>query len=774
MKIQMKLRYKIQLLIFLIAAIIYIIAISYISINARQNTYTSTKALIDSKVDKFANQIQDKMNQNMTVVRTLALAFSNYDMMPKDEWQNIINKMYDKVFPAYPSFYNLWDSWELNEIDTTWDKPYGRIVNQHFRDQGLIKTAQTKRSLDGDNEIYSNIKNENREMLLPLYFDVFTEGKSDRKLMTSLISPIQSERGEYVGVVAVDITMDRFQEIVNNIEIENLEGSYAFLLSHKGKYAGHPDESFLNTKAIENPTDQEGFNLFEKINKGEKFSIIHKEDEYNKNFVSYAPIKIGNTGTPWFLGISVPVSSIMHEADTNFVISLIVGLVGLIILGVVIYLITRSITNPVERVTQVLKQLAEGQINEKMKLSVSTGDEIEEMANALNTSIEGLNEKNIFANHLGNGQLEYKIELLSNKDELGKSLLEMRDSLKKAREEEEKRKEEEKRRSWVNEGLNKFADILRQNNEDLQKLSDEIIKNLVFYLDATQGGIFLVEEDENGKEYLNLTSAFAYDRKKFLEKQIDMGDGLVGTCAIEKQSIYMTEIPQDYMEVTSGLGDSNPDSLLIVPLKLEEQVLGVIEIASFKKYEQYQIEFVEKVGQNIASTISSVKVNMRTQRLLEQSKQQSEELSSQEEEMRQNMEELQATQEEAARQKAELESFVQAFHKANYVVEYDLDEKITDINDKYLDVIGLSRDQVIGTHHTYKMKLTEQQKKDYKKFWDDLRAGKIKKETNIVEVGKKKLILAETYTPIQNENGDVIKIIKVAVELSEFDLDKIR
>jgi methyl-accepting chemotaxis protein len=106
------------------------------------------------------------------------------------------------------------------------------------------------------------------------------------------------------------------------------------------------------------------------------------------------------------------------------------------------------------------------------------------------------------------------------------------------------------------------------------------------------------------------------------------------------------------------------------------------------------------------------------------------------------------------------------------VVEYDLEEKIIDVNDKYLNILGLTRDEVIGTHHSYKMRLTEQQKKNYKKFWDELRSGKIQKDTNIVEIGDKKFVLAETYTPIKDEEGNVIKIIKVAVDLSEFELEK--
>jgi len=793
MKLQMKLKHKIQVLIISISAIIYISAIAYISINARQSTYKNTKSLIDNQVAKFANQIQGQMNENMAVVRTLALGFSNYDYLPKDSMMKFVNKMYADIFPAYPNFYNLWDSWELDKIDTSWTKDYGRIVNQRFRDKGIIKSAQTIRSKEGDNKIYTNIKNSNREMVLSLYFDVFTEGKSEKKLMTSLLAPIQDDQDEYVGAVAVDITMDRFQEIIKDIHVEGLDGSYGFLLSHNGKYAGHPDTSLLNKKATKNPTTQKNFNLFEKLEEGEAFSIIHKSNEFDKNYVSYSPVQIGRTGTPWFLGVSVPVSSIMEEADRNFVISLVVGVIGLLILSFVIYLITKNITGPVTKVTDTLKKLASGEIDDKMKLQIQTGDELQEMSEALNTTIEGFNKKNEFANHLGNGYLDYDLTLLSNKDELGKSLIEMRDSLKKAREEEEKRKEEERKRQWINEGLTQFADLLRQNNDDLQKLSDEIIKQLVHYLGANQGGIFLIEEDdtggngqENGQEnnqennqssttdkdrHLELTSAFAFDRKKHLTRRIELGDGLVGTCALEQNTIYMTELPEDYIEITSGLGDANPNCLLIVPLKIEDETLGVIEIASFQEFEQYQIDFVEKVSENIASTISTAKINMKTQKLLEQSNQQAEELSSQEEEMRQNMEELKATQEEAAKQKAEMESLVKAFHKANYVVEYDLDEKITEVNDKYLNLLGLTRDEVIGTHHSYKMKLSEQQKEDYQRFWDDLRNGEIKKETNTVEVGGKTYTLAETYTPITDDENNVVKIMKIAIEISEFGFD---
>ncbi len=769
MKLKLKLRHKIQLIIISISVVVFLGAIGYISIKAKNASYSNTIKLVETKSKHNAKKIQELINEDFAIIRTLSHAFKHYDFLPKDKWQELVNLIYDEVFKANPELYQLWDSWELQHIDSTYNKPYGRIMNTRFRENGTIQSTQELRSMDGDPELYADDKARAEELISELYADVYSTGKQEKKYMTSLESPIL-ESGNFIGLVGVDITLDRFQEIIKEVDLDELE-SYAFLISHNGKYAGHPNSELLNTEVEKNQTSKKNFDLVEKIKTGKPFSITHtneNNEEATESFVSYAPIEIGRTGTYWYLGVSVPTQSIMAQANQNFKISLLVGLIGLILLSTVIYIVSRNITNPIEKVISVLNRLSRGHIDEDMKLQIATGDEIEEMATALNTSVEELSKKNEFAKSLGEGNLEYEFHLSHNEDELGNSLLEMRDSLKKAREDEKKRKEEDEKRRWVNEGLTKFADILRKDNDDLQKLSDNIIKNLVKYLAANQGGLFILnDEDENNLVY-ELQSAFAFNRKKYKQKTFQPGESLVGTVAIEKEKIYITDIPQDYIEITSGLGDANPDSLLIVPLKHEEEVLGVIEIASFKELADHEIEFVEKVAENIASTFASVRVNIKTKQLLEKSQQQAEELSSQEEEMRQNMEELQATQEEAARKSAEMEGLVNALHESSYVIEYDLDGKIININDKYLDLFEISREYAIGSHHSDHMEFTEQQNKEYEKFWKDLKSGKIKKQTNAVKIQNNTYKFTETYTPIKDSNGNVIKILKIANNISDF------
>ncbi|HSH53279.1 MAG TPA: GAF domain-containing protein [Bacteroidales bacterium] len=348
-----------------------------------------------------------------------------------------------------------------------------------------------------------------------------------------------------------------------------------------------------------------------------------------------------------------------HSFDRleNFI--LLAGVILVIIaISIALYL-SRVIITPIQKIKGILLEMGKG-IMPKKQIKESN-DEIGEMAGALNNLIRGLKETSEFALEIGKYNFDSPYVPLSDEDDLGNALLDMRTNLKHATEEEEKRKKEDEQRNWASQGVAKFSEILRQNNDDLTKLSYDIISNLVKYCDANQGGLFILNDDDPDNPYIEMSSAYAYNRKKFLEKRIEPGVGLIGRAVQESETIYMTDIPNDYISITSGLGNENPRSLLIVPLKLNEEVFGAIEMASFKPFEKYQIEVVEKIGESIASTYSSAKINIRTAELLEKTQQQAEEMKAQEEEMRQNMEELQATQEESERREAELERKVKEY-----------------------------------------------------------------------------------------------------------------
>ena len=332
---------------------------------------------------------------------------------------------------------------------------------------------------------------------------------------------------------------------------------------------------------------------------------------------------------------------------------ILLNIILVILLWIIMSRFAKSLITPIEKIKSYINILSKGNLPEE-KIVVNTKDEIADIAQILQNLVVGLKKTTEFASAIGKNDFGAEFNPLSDEDALGTSLLEMRNSLKKAMEDETERKLLDEKQNWSTRGISKFNDILRQNNDNLEELSYQVISNIIDYLKANQGGIFLFNKDDDEEPYLEMVASFAYDRRKFLTKRVAPGEGLVGTCALEKKTIYLTKLPDEYIKITSGLGKSNPNSLFIVPMKMEDSIMGVIEIASFKEFEKHEIEFIEKLADTVASTLATVKINQRTNRLLDESKIKSEAMAAQEEEMRQNMEEVQATQEEMERKQNEV------------------------------------------------------------------------------------------------------------------------
>lgn len=275
----------------------------------------------------------------------------------------------------------------------------------------------------------------------------------------------------------------------------------------------------------------------------------------------------------------------------------------------------------------------------------------------INSLIENLKKISHFIKAITKGDYTVNWEGLNdestelNKDNIVGDLINMSEQMRSVKEQDEKR-------LWVTEGISKFSEIVRTYQNNVDELCYEVVSNLVRYINANQGGIFVVNDTEE-EIYLELKACYAYQKKKFLEKRIGIGQGLVGQAYLEKGIIYLTTLPDHYIAITSGLGEANPKSLIIIPLKYNDKIEAVIEIASFNQMNQHEIEFMQKVGEYIASAISVVKTNERTKALLLSTQDQAEEMRSQEEEMRQSMEELQATQEEVQRRTLEYQDRIE-------------------------------------------------------------------------------------------------------------------
>ncbi|MBQ3636598.1 MAG: PAS domain S-box protein [Bacteroidales bacterium] len=376
----------------------------------------------------------------------------------------------------------------------------------------------------------------------------------------------------------------------------------------------------------------------------------------------------------------------------------------------------------------------------------------------------------VFVEGLGAGSTNVEIGIEDKDDELVASLLKLQKSLKDNEKNANNRREEEKQRTWVTNGVAQFGEILRRNNNNIEELSYNIIRYLVDYMKINQAGFFLLhtgkDKGDAGQRFYELTAFVAYDRKKYANKRIEWGEGLVGRCGQEQQTIYMTDIPKDYITVTSGLGDANPGALLLVPLKINDEVYGVIEMASLLPLLEYEISFVEKTAESIAQTISTVKSNMQTQELLQETQKQAKKNREQEERLMQNIEEMRATEEENKRNALEMQGFIDAINEGSISCQFEIDGTIKTVNENFLRTFGYKEEEIMEQNMSiFFFKEDVEQLDDLlsKLTGGETFSGRVRRRSKKGE----EIWLLSTYTPVKDIHGEVIKVISLETNIAD-------
>ena len=223
-----------------------------------------------------------------------------------------------------------------------------------------------------------------------------------------------------------------------------------------------------------------------------------RNNETHRVLFFYKKIEIYNA----FLGVPVSFNEASEDLNQNrFVLITLVVLCSLTFLFVIYYTLKPIIL----RVAAINKTIAKMALGEPVEtIATKSNDEVGQIIQSLNRLITGISKTSDFAIEIGKNNLNSEYNLLGPNDSLGNSLLNMRESLKYVAIEQAKRKEEDERQNWINSGLAKFSDILRQNNNDLNLLSDNVLENLLDYLNANQGGLFIISDDKQDEPLLEL------------------------------------------------------------------------------------------------------------------------------------------------------------------------------------------------------------------------------------------------------------------------------
>ncbi len=291
-----------------------------------------------------------------------------------------------------------------------------------------------------------------------------------------------------------------------------------------------------------------------------------------------------------------------------------------------------------EQVTTVAREVGiEGKLGGQAKVPGAAGtwrdltDNVNELAANLTTQVRAIAE---VATAVTKGDLTRSISVQAEgevailKDNINQMIANLRETTQKNTEQD-----------WLKTNLAKFTRML-QGQRDLQTVSKLILSELASVVSAQHGVFYLLESDDNHESLLKLLSTYAYRERKHLANHFKLGEGLVGQCALEKERILLTEIPQNYIKISSGLGEANPLNAVVLPVLFEGQVTAVIELASFQRFNEIHLTFFDQLTESIAIVLNTIAASMRTEELLKQSQSLAEELQSQQNELRETNQRL--------------------------------------------------------------------------------------------------------------------------------------
>lgn len=653
---------------------------AFSGINSEYNSnLTKTTEGINEFYKNFAKSLNEKT----------ALNFNAEQLVPIDEKSIILQSLYisGNIYPfgQKGKLDNAGDNSSYSSVHKAYHVVFANFISAIGAEDLLLidqENGDIVYSYQKNNDFSTNISNGpySSSALATVFNEAIAKPGlvfSDISLYTpALMKPVvfgAISTENHKAVIAFRISTDRITNLLNDYGISgNFFSSSSIYLTGDDFFIRTDDHRLKNSekryikKLAGSGINRQKLSMIDSLNTCATLVSLPAE-VFSKAALGYTEVKVfKNAFDEKVLGSIVPVSILDNkmylivQGNLKYVFHgsflLLKWGIPLILLLIFIVLIIgwkrgEHFSKKLKNIANAVKSLSfGGTVNFPLN-----GDE-----NEINDTLQNLNQLSSklekatdFVTNVASGNVSSDFTAFSDNDIFSNALNKVRASFAEIKIKEEIRIVEDNIRNWSTSGVAKFNDLLHLHNDDIKNFTFIILKELIEYLSAVQGGFFMLEEEEGGEKLINLITGYAYDRRKYNQKQIRIGEGLLGTCVLEKKFIYLRDIPDEYVEITSGLGHANPKNLLIVPLIYDNEVTGLIELASFNELKKYEIEFVEKVAESIANTLHSVQLNERTRQLLQQSNERTEELSAQEEEMRQNLEELKATQEEMARIKDE-------------------------------------------------------------------------------------------------------------------------
>jgi len=705
-------------------------------------------ALLSSQLNSFTSNLQN----NVAILNDFSIKSSESEKLIQTSLKNFLKQNKD-----------ITGAWTIlkkgnKRSNTTSNFEIFYFYNvQNFT--GERKLSKTKIREYSNSKLFTVPTTNNQVTILDLRTESYTGGEFDKINVISIAVPLHLSNG-LEGSIGIDIPQSYFQKYMLNFTQTN----FSLMLNDKNKIIAHSSKKIINSFFKDYYASlNNNFDILKRIkDKQKQFDVEYSQSKNNKILFIF-PFKVNKQQLSIVYSVQIKSQS-FDEFSITKLIFLLIFFAGLIAIYIIGRIIIHQIDSPLTKINSSLKQLAKGEINSIPRFRTNRIDEISKSYALINAIKIGFKKIISFSEEIKNGDYDVQYTPFGENDTLGNSLIGLQKNLKELKESQIRINNEEKIRAWVNDGISHFASFLRSHSKNLTEFSNELIKELVDYTKMEIGGIYLFIQNRRKKNVLKLIASYAYDRNKYIDIELQEREGLPGTCAAEKATIYLEKIPNDYISIATGIGTTPPKSLILIPLKVESRVIGVLELASLEKLDSYKINFFEKLSENIALTIASVQINEKTDKLLTQLQTNSDELRSQEEELRQNLEELEATQEEASKRQFHLDNLVKAIDNSALTIKFNRIGKIIELNEAFSRLVNnLNIETTEGLFFNELLELNI----DSTDFWKNLEKGNIQRITLSVRNTKPKLWLLLTFTPLYNLDGKMDEVFAIGFDYSE-------
>jgi len=561
-----------------------------------------------------------------------------------------------------------------------------------------------------------------------------------------------------IGLIGYTTSINEFSLLLKSIYEKRNKQINVTLLSSENKVIStipYQSSSIIGQNALQ-------LNFFQE----KKIPINQKDSVYQLDDFIIISKKINtlNNLYSWKLILQFPKDTFKKATFNIISLNFILALLAFVALFFVLNFLFRTYNKEINNLIKFTKRLGLG-LSKQNDKNFKT-EELNVINDYLNSYVKFENELNKYFDKIYKRDYSSAFPKRSKNDELVKKINMIVDRLSTTRKKTEEQAKDVELRNWTRKALAEINTILAATNRSLEDISGATLSKFSELLGVSIGAIYILKNEQ--EQFLDLVKAFALNHEKQKTKKIKLGEGFVGAVALEQKPIFLDKVPENYLEISTGLGRTNPRFLAFIPLIFEQETIGVLELASLRIFKEHEQRFLLNVSKNLAVSLSGIIINQKTQQLLEQSKKQSEILQVREEELQQNISELQDLQDQTQKMSLRLNALTRSIDFFFFALEIDGIGRVLQVNTFFTEGFKIEEESLIGKNYFDYSDISKDSKK-LEGLLGDIRKGLNRKEYETVVFKESKKNLINFYTPLKNEKGEIISIYIFGIDVTSYE-----